>query len=345
MKMYVQWATAVATEWVEIDSADWATLPAKDEPQGGELRDSAPGWVNMINVQGVRISGDHLAVEDVGEAVRVSQWNDDPQDRPSSEFVGKVWTFQPVQPDAAIGGRMNTRIGFDVFCGAGLRGGWEANLSRQLQSVNRWSQFAPPDAALTRHGIWMPDRDFELHRWMSDRTQIGWHDWRPAEPPRIAGGAGVRTFPRDTDDAACALTFWPTLDDFWDLNTVQGTSATLQSPTTSNEVAPGDPVLGFKYDPIDEEVGDHDMSCDVSAIDADSGTPTAGVSLVGTDIARTSFDRRTQPSPTAPSPTRPRPRAPGSRLPTSAPRRWATSWPRTCTRSSMGTGPSPTTEL
>ena len=166
MRIYIQWATVIPQDWIEIDSSEWSDLPKRDEPSGGEVIDGTPGWLAALNVQGMRFASDHVAVRDFGaQGVTVTTWNDDPQDRSPGLFVGKVWTIPPLQPDPKLGGHLNTAITFEVYAGRDALPQFVGDdVAVELRGAFRWQDFTPPSRALTRHGIWLPEQAWEAHR-------------------------------------------------------------------------------------------------------------------------------------------------------------------------------------
>ena len=89
MRVLIQWALQGAKDWQEVDAADWPSLPFRPEPTSGELggADDTPGWISALNVQGVTFrTWDHYAVEALPSGgVKVTTWNDDPEDWPNGE--------------------------------------------------------------------------------------------------------------------------------------------------------------------------------------------------------------------------------------------------------------------
>ena len=121
MKLLVQWATKHPLGWVELDSADWSALAKKPVPVGGEEIDDEPGWLSNVCVQGQCTgSADHVAVEHLGDSVRVTSWLDDPEDYEPGEFFARVITFHPLKPDPALGGAINTDIESVMYAGPDL---------------------------------------------------------------------------------------------------------------------------------------------------------------------------------------------------------------------------------
>lgn len=177
MKVLVQWTGRNPTDWVEIASADWGRIPDRPEPAPSEIggRDDLPGHVFKLNVQGVTFEGDHYAVEGLpGGACRVTAWNDDPDDYPAGMRSARVWTFEPIQPDPALGGALNTRQTKTVYVEDDIRrsyerAGWDA------AELRPWSEFVAPPPRLTRHGVWVSDAAHDRHE--AARSLRGWREW------------------------------------------------------------------------------------------------------------------------------------------------------------------------
>lgn len=181
MKTIVQWAARNPQDWIEIDSSLWATLPSRAEPTPGQLGGSNNqlGWINGLMVQGVVFNGaDHYAVEDVviglDAGVRVTSWWDDPDDYPVGERRARVWTILPLAPDPALGNAINTRQSQVVYAEGARFTNLEQNLP-QNTSVRPWSEFVPPSAAITRHGVWLTDAKYAEH--VATRREWGWRHW------------------------------------------------------------------------------------------------------------------------------------------------------------------------
>ena len=170
MKVLYQWATVPPSDWQEIDSADWASLPVRTLPVLEVGFNSMLGWINAINVQGVLFEADHYAVEDIPDGCKVTIWNDDLGDRETSGFYAAEWTFLTLAPDESVGGLYNTRQSRVVYTDMSVSG----------QIVKPWAEFTPPDESLVRHGIWMSDADFA--RTVGERSVRGWREWSEGVP-------------------------------------------------------------------------------------------------------------------------------------------------------------------
>lgn len=194
MKVLVQWANAAPSDYIEIDSTEWATLPRKPVPVGGETVDNTPGWLFDVMVQGISFAGaDHYHVKDVaGGGVKVTAWWDDSEDQPPDQFKAEVWTLLPLAPDPRLGGAINTRQSRVIYAAPGMM----ARLNKNVENTEfrPWSEFVPPDHAC--HGIWVPDRNVPRHE--DAQTPHGWREWTesldPSEldstgagPPRVKG--------------------------------------------------------------------------------------------------------------------------------------------------------------
>lgn len=183
MRVYVQWATATAADWVAYDltsARDVRALPRKGAPSGGEVIDDTPGWISGINVQGVVFSGDHVGIDWPGGVLQVATWNDDPDDWPAVPF-GKVYTFGPLRAAPELVG-----IGWDTqqtatpyadtatvqaLIAAGLPfDDWLTHPARQP-----WSAFPRFNPNQVLHGVWVDDALNDEH--LAARTPHVYWEW------------------------------------------------------------------------------------------------------------------------------------------------------------------------
>ena len=181
MKVLYQWAQRDPAGWQSIDATLWATLPSRDEPAPGQLggQNNVLGWLANACVQGITCEGmDHVAIEavtvGVEVGVRLTIWNDDPDDYPLPERQGIVWTVLPLAADGNLGGAINTRQSCVRYCG----GDRYARLSAappQNTTIRPWAEFIAPPAEITRHGVWLTDAKWAEH--IAARTQWGWRHW------------------------------------------------------------------------------------------------------------------------------------------------------------------------
>ncbi len=187
MKIYIQWTTDPAQDWVEIDSSQWEALRKKPVPVGGEIIDGTFGWITAVNVMGnVFEHHDNITViplPSTGPAdpiLKVVCWSDDPDDYPVGEFAAYEWTFWDIQPDirAEYGGAMNTRSQVKAFCGSSKMKWWRdtTNLNVQNWTFSPYSNFIKPaDPSIIRHGKWMDDVLMADHQLI--RSKHGWREW------------------------------------------------------------------------------------------------------------------------------------------------------------------------
>ena len=122
MKVLVQHTRLTPTDWVEIDSTAWGSLPFKDVPPPGFPRDDSvidevDGWIFNVSVQGVEFGGgDHYAVEEIGAGgIKITKWNDDPDDFPDGHKFAEVWTILPLGPDVGLGNAISTKQTIVIF--------------------------------------------------------------------------------------------------------------------------------------------------------------------------------------------------------------------------------------
>ena len=190
MKCCLQWTQKNPTDYLELDSSQWSAIPKRPIPGRGEKggQDEQEGWVFALSVQGsVFLGYDHYAVEDLsGGACRVTAWKDDPDDLADDvlgEFYTRVWTFRPLAPDPRLGGAWNTRQSQVVYVGPKLT---QYYADREVENivVKPWSQFVPPPATLTRHGIWTTDALMVGHD-VARVRKTGWRWYTDGVPARL----------------------------------------------------------------------------------------------------------------------------------------------------------------
>ncbi len=182
MKIYVQWTLATPQDWELYDSSDWRNLPKKPEPVGGEIIDDQPGWIHGLCIQGVVFNSfDHYALWESTDPVGlvVGCWNDDPVDYPVGTRFGDFWMFEPIQPDSAIGGQLNTRQTKVTYGDPE----WIADkdhinsikMTGGLARVDLWNRKPNPATPIIKHGIWVSDALNDEH--FAVRSVHGWHEW------------------------------------------------------------------------------------------------------------------------------------------------------------------------
>ncbi|MHA2063194.1 MAG: hypothetical protein ACXABY_02315 [Candidatus Thorarchaeota archaeon] len=190
MKVLIQWAVNGPTDWEEIDSADWAALPKKRDPWGGEKITATPGWVNRLCVQGVEFTADHYAVEDLpGSGCKVYIWSDDPVDYPEGYKNALVCQFLYLDHDPLLNGAINTRQTTILYFQDTLKNLMPTRI--QGGHVKHWDEFIPPDEAITRHGVLLPDKLYEKHE--NIRRIAGWREWTEGlHPSELDSNGHVR---------------------------------------------------------------------------------------------------------------------------------------------------------
>lgn len=174
MKILVQWALVAPEDWQEMDSDEWPRLPKKPVPVGGEGIDNRRGWIFDLNVQGVTFAGyDHYAVSPSDEgAIKVTAWNDDPEDYQPGRFFGIHAYFQDPSPDPDLGGLVNTRQRFEIYAQELVAPYFPPTTNRTLSP---WEDFKPASVANTLHGIWLPDHLAKAHS--MSRRESNWREW------------------------------------------------------------------------------------------------------------------------------------------------------------------------
>lgn len=174
MKVLIQWATSVPTDWVEYDIqsvGDARRLPRKPPPTGGESLDNKQGWIAGINIQGIVFTGDdHIGFEVVNGALIVTCWNDDPDDFPVGTRWGKKWTLGIPKADPKLSGAVNTVQSVQFY-------GEPNSVPVQMNypAVLPYSELTFPPANQTLHGVWLDDAQWAAH--ISKQSAHGWREW------------------------------------------------------------------------------------------------------------------------------------------------------------------------
>jgi hypothetical protein len=178
MKILIQWSLNEPADWEEYDHTLVGSLPHRAVPVGGEVIDSAPGWVHSINVQGCVFSGrDHYAIEELTDGVVVTMWDDDPEDHEPGMLHAHCRKISPPafdeRADDVNARQWLTIFGQDRWMEENYRK-WEGVVTVSGPVILRpWSEFVPP--AVSFHGIWLPDDLNERHRLA--QSVRGWREW------------------------------------------------------------------------------------------------------------------------------------------------------------------------
>jgi hypothetical protein len=186
MKLLLQWSLASPQGWVEVDSAQWASLPKKPLPVGGEVIDDTPGWIHQVNVQGVCLTADHYAVEEIAAGeIRVTAWNEDEADYPEGWKYAHVWTFRNLAPDPNFGGAINTRQTHLIYA--------QPLMQARLDAIGQtgslpWADFVAPAADQTKHGVWVENALNLQHDGLRDCC--GWYEWTEGVDPKYLDADG-----------------------------------------------------------------------------------------------------------------------------------------------------------
>lgn len=179
MKVLVQWTKLNPEGWVEFEVRDtqqhrraWERLAKKGLPTGNETLDNNEGWVFDVNIQGIHFGGaDHYAVEFLtdpvmGFGLRITTWNDDPEDWPVGTRTATEWTLYDPAPDPNFGGAINTRQ---------FRRFWADDLV-MFPDAMPFSEFVVPPDSITRHGIWVTSEKLTEHITVRGPVR-GWTEW------------------------------------------------------------------------------------------------------------------------------------------------------------------------
>lgn len=187
MRVDIQWATQTPSESVTIDSSEWAGLPKKPLPDGNEVLDQEPGWLQRWNIQGCKPdTADHHAMEDQADgSLKVWSWCDDPEDYPDGDYYGTVTTFRPayIHPEERFCGKWHYEQHFTIYAAENTEH-WRTRNSvpRQNVTIRPWSEFPYPDEAIVRHGVWLRDDQHEESQRLESKCGVfEWIDGLPAE--------------------------------------------------------------------------------------------------------------------------------------------------------------------
>jgi len=189
MHIYVQWTTLTPQDWTRYEinnDSDWRNLPTKPDPAPGigpkdeTTLDELPGWVFAINVQGIIFSGnDHYSVRynQLENGLYVTTWNDDADDYTPTQYVAKEWGILFPAPDARFENKVNTRQRLVVWTNdPATRAQYQnGETTGGAITLRNWNAFKEPDAAMTRHGIWVTDPIAAAHQ--AAQTPHGWDEW------------------------------------------------------------------------------------------------------------------------------------------------------------------------
>lgn len=173
MIIYVQWAKANPEDWIALDitrNQQIRTAAKKAIPDSNSVLDNNPGWLLGANCQGLDFTGyDHVSIEVIGEGLRITGWQDDPEDFPPGTRYAIRWDLYPPAPDPKLNGILNTVQFLTVWA--------ESEAAPFFTGINvlPWSLFVLPPSNQTFHGIWVTDQEFQTH--LSLRSFHGWREW------------------------------------------------------------------------------------------------------------------------------------------------------------------------
>ena len=183
MRVLIQHTLLEPTDWIEIDSKDWAALPKRPLPDGTHAVDDARGYLHQLCIQGLVMAADHYAVEHVDEeTVRATIWNDHPPDYPVGKRFVQVWTFRTLAPDPVFNGAWNTRQSQVLYVDPGgeVATFWLASGTPENTTVRAYDDFVPPDESLIRHGLMVTDELNERHYEATGLRR--WREWTEGVP-------------------------------------------------------------------------------------------------------------------------------------------------------------------
>lgn len=205
MKIYVQWAKATVWDYVEMDSADWAGLTRKAEPDAGrtpvfdvngdvvnftgstETVDDTDGWLQRLFCMDQGFSGDHVSIVDISPGVvEVAVWDDDASEHDADMFEAQVWRmyqelveWRVPSGDGFLSSKNGPRNDQTWYLGAARKADFEQRGklpchagSGDYVTVLPWGDFVPPTAAI--HGIWLEQNLNESLRGVASPLMTEW---------------------------------------------------------------------------------------------------------------------------------------------------------------------------
>ncbi len=182
MKVLYQFASLNPTGWQTIDARDWALLPKLPTPVGLGGQNNIPGLVRNVSVQGITCEGyDHVAIEPITigneEGVKLTVWNDDPDDFLVGERNAVVWTILPLGPDPKLGMAINTRQSCVRYCEGARFDRFLLTHPPQNTTIRPWTEFIVPSESVTRHGVWLDNAKHQEHIVLAPQAEYGWRHW------------------------------------------------------------------------------------------------------------------------------------------------------------------------
>ncbi len=175
-KINVQWSKLDPDDRKEMDSDDWGDTPSKPVPTGDEELDNDEGWPCVVDCQGIKSAGDHIAVENLeDDGVKIITWNDDDDDYPEGDKYAIEWTMLPLAPNPDKGDAIDTRQSRVIYAQTNVYDYYDAMMPIENTTLKTWADFILPDAEITRHGIWMSDELFNDHK--DKQSHKGWRNY------------------------------------------------------------------------------------------------------------------------------------------------------------------------
>ena len=195
----VQWSTDPVTRWQRINIEDWPLLADKGEPPidrrpvydgdriidftGTEVViDETPGWLYRICLHGVTLSGDHIAVESFATHVKITKWNNDPNEPETLSPNAMVHRFYPeiVERIIHLDDRRTMRFKglkheLDIYVSSKDIALTEApHCTGSQANVLDYATFVEPSGSITRHGIWITNDLLDAHNLYKPSR---WENW------------------------------------------------------------------------------------------------------------------------------------------------------------------------
>ncbi len=199
--MEVQWTTDPAMEVQRIRIEDWPLIADKGEPSSDRIHvynaehkriigftgteatiDETEGWIYEICLHGIRMSGDHLAVESFVDHIRITVWNDDPND-PETLFPNAMvrrFYNDVIEIEHRIDSQRTMRLKglgheLDIYVPADQMARIERPLcTGGLANIFDYARLITPPSSITRHGIWITNDLLDQHKIYKPSS---WESW------------------------------------------------------------------------------------------------------------------------------------------------------------------------
>lgn len=174
MIIKILWAKhPVQLEPQTLDHEDFPSVVKRPEPRsptGTDIPDEVEGWIHGIVCFGRTHKADHVAVEPnpaghPGGSVKITQWDDDSEDRTPDEFHAKSFIYEPIKlKDGKWISQQFTEMWLTDTMKKSMEDAGDLPMFTQNHpvKVHAWADFVKPDELVTLHGIWETPDDVTM---------------------------------------------------------------------------------------------------------------------------------------------------------------------------------------